>query len=224
LTAEIAHEINNPIAGLKNCIRRLMKDPDNVIQNHKYLDLMEEATLKMESIVCGLLDFTRHQEMVFEDININRVIEKALDLISYKIEIYQVEVNNELPDDLPCVIGSFNHLEQVFVNLFVNAINAINEICKVDEVCQRKIYLSTDQEDSYLNIRVKDTGKGIPVSAKERIFDPFYTTKEIGMGTGLGLSICNRIVQAHHGMIKVDSEVGKGTVFSISLPIAKSES
>lgn len=220
LVAEIAHEINNPVAGLKNCIRRLQKDPENIIQNKKYLDMMEEATLKMESVVCGLLDYTRNEDMILEEIKIDRVIEKALLLISYKVEIYQIEIINNISADLPCIIGSLNHLEQVFVNLFVNAINAINEICRVDTACRRQIYLDADVEKSYLRVSVKDTGAGIPTAARERIFDPFYTTREIGMGTGLGLSICHNIIKAHNGEIKVESQVGKGTMFLISLPIS----
>jgi two-component system NtrC family sensor kinase len=220
LAAEIAHEINNPVAGLKNCIRRLQKDPKNILQNQKYLDMMEEAALKMESIVCGLLDYTRQEDMVLEEVKISQVIEKALLLISYKIEIYQIEIINSISADLPCVIGSFSHLEQVFINLLVNAINAINEICKVDTACRRQVFLDAEVLDSYLHVKVKDTGTGIPATAREKIFDPFYTTREIGVGTGLGLSICHNIIKSHNGDIKVDSQVGKGTVFVISLPLS----
>ena len=224
LAAEIAHEINNPIAGLKNCIRRLQKDPKNLLQNKRYLDMMGEATLKMEGIVCGLLDYTRYEELIFEEIDIEKVIEKALLLISYKIDIYQIEIINNIKGKIPKIPGSFSHLEQVFVNLFVNAINAINEICKVDTACQRNIYISAEVEESFLNVQVRDTGAGIPSTDRERIFDPFYTTKEIGMGTGLGLSICHNIIKAHHGEIRVESQIGKGTAFLISLPLRIVES
>jgi signal transduction histidine kinase len=174
----------------------------------------------MESIVCGLLDYTHQEKIIFEQININEVIKKALLLISYKIEIYQIEIINHISDTLPPVHGSLNHLEQVFINLLVNAINAINEICKIDTACQRQIYLDAVVKDGFLHVKVKDTGTGIPSAAREKIFDPFYTTKEMGVGTGLGLSICYNIIKAHDGEIKVASQVGKGTVFSIALPIS----
>jgi two-component system NtrC family sensor kinase len=218
LAAEIAHEINNPIAGLKNCIRRMQQNPHNILQNKEYLDMMEEAALKMESVVCGLLDYTRQEKMVFEQIRINEVIEKALFLITYKIEIYQIEIINHISAGLPAFYGSFNHIEQVFVNLLINGINAINEICKLDTECKRQIYLSGEVNNSSLVIRVEDTGTGISSAEKEKIFDPFYTTKEIGVGTGLGLSICYNIIKAHKGEIKVESQVGKGTAFTVSLP------
>jgi two-component system NtrC family sensor kinase len=219
LTAEIAHEINNPIAGLKNCIRRIRNNPGNTPQNQTYLEMMQEAALKMESMVAGLLDYSRQEKVIFGKVNIREVIEKTLQLISYKIEIYQIEIINDIKDTVPPINGSFNHLEQVFVNFLVNAIHAINEICKIDTVCKRQIHIAAEVENSNLIIRMEDTGTGISSAAREKIFDPFYTTREMGMGTGLGLYVCYNIIKAHKGEIRVESQIGEGTTFLVTLPL-----
>ncbi|RMH74511.1 MAG: sensor histidine kinase, partial [Calditrichaeota bacterium] len=218
LAAGIAHEINNPIAGLQNCIRRIRRNPENMRQNEKYLTMMDEAIGKIERVIKGLLDYTRNEEMDFTELDIREVVEKALLLVAYPLEKHRVTVTREFPSQLPPVQGSFNHLEQVIVNLLLNSIHAIRERRQKDPHCPAKIVLSAGMENNKLRLSIQDTGAGIPPEHLGKIFDPFFTTKPVGEGTGLGLSVCYKIVQAHRGTIRVTSNVNRGTEVIIYLP------
>ena len=220
LAAGIAHEINNPIAGLQNCIRRIRRNPQNMRQNEKYLAMMDEAIGKIERVVKGLLEYTRKEEMDFTELNIQEVVEKALLLVAYHLEKSRVTVTKEFPPRLPVIQGSFNHLEQVIVNLLLNSIYAIRERRREDPHCPAKIVLSAAMENGRLRLSVKDTGTGISPEHLRKVFDPFFTTKGVGEGTGLGLSVCYKIIQAHRGTIRVSSRVNQGTEVIIHLPVA----
>lgn len=219
LSAGIAHEINNPIAGLQNCIRRIARKPSDIKQNQRYLKMMEEAAEKIERVVRGLLDYTRQEEIDFDPVDCREVIEKALLLTAYNLEKSRITITKELPADLPVVSGSANHLQQVMVNLILNSIDAINENCNHNPGCERRIIISAKTDNEWLFISLQDTGVGISPEVKEKIFDPFYTTKPVGYGTGLGLSVCFNIIRTHKGKIEVQSHPGAGTIFTIQLPI-----
>ena len=219
LAAGIAHEVNNPVAGIQNCIRRIKKNPDNMKQNLEYLFMMEEAANKIEHVVRGLLDYTRPQKMAFRVVKITYIVEKALSLVAYKLEKTNITVSEKFPSQLPAIWGSPNHLEQVFVNLFMNSIAAIVDRSDMDPKCERRIDIYSEIVNSSLAIHVSDTGIGISAENQKNIFDPFYTTKDIGKGTGLGLSICLNIIKAHNGDIKLTKQTGKRTTFVIVLPL-----
>ncbi len=219
LAAGIAHEINNPIAGLQNCIRRILAKPENIEQNKKYLRMMEDATNKIETVVRGLLDYSRPQEMRFEKISISEVIEKSLLLISYKIKKHHINVVNTGPGSERYISGSKNHLEQVFVNLLLNSIDAINTNFEKNPNSKKSITINSAIENETIVINISDTGIGIDKDFIENIFDPFYTTKGIGKGTGLGLSVVYSIIKSHKGSIEVDSQYRHSTNFRITLPL-----
>ena len=218
LAAGIAHEINNPIAGLKNCIRRMMKNPENVEQNKKYLELMYGAADKIAKVERGMLAYARKEDLVFTDIDCREVIEKALLLLEFKLQKYNILLVKDRGPSIPLLKGSFNHLEQVIVNLLMNSVDALNDNNFAEQRNGRKIAIALKEEKRFLILSIADTGIGISEPHLEKIFDPFFTTKQAGKGTGLGLAVCYKIIQAHQGRIEVSSN-GNGAAFSIYLPL-----
>lgn len=219
LTAGLAHEINNPIAGIQNCIRRIKADPSNIEQNKKYLELMENAINKVETVVTNLLNFSRKPSSDFSEVYPDQIIENALLLVGHQLEKNRITVTNNLNKNLPAIRGNKNELEQVFVNLFINAIDAIEENCKASQYCERRLIINSSLNASEIQIEVIDSGKGIPKENLDKIFDPFFTTKEVGKGTGLGLSVVYNIISAHNGKINFESEEGKGTKVKVNFRI-----
>ncbi len=211
LTSGLAHEINNPVAGLQNCIRRIKNDPSNIEQNKKYFVMMENAVEKIEKVVGNLLNFTRRQSGDFASLAINEIIENPLLLISHRIEKLGISVTKNIPKNLANIKGNKNQFEQVMLNLFINSIDSIEEKLNLNPDAERRLIVSANQKDNFVEIVVEDTGNGIPGNIRGKIFDPFFTTKPPGKGTGLGLSIVYNIIEAHQGKIFVESEEGKGT-------------
>jgi len=220
LTAGLAHEINNPVAGLQNCIRRIQNDPNNFEQNKKYLAMMENAVDKIEKVVGNLLNFTRKQSGDFISISISEIIENSLLLVSHRLENLRISVTNNIAADLPMIRGNKNQLEQVMLNLFINSIDSIEEKISKNPNSERRLILSASRENDFVKIRIEDTGSGIPENIKDKIFDPFFTTKSPGKGTGLGLSVVYNIIDAHQGKIYIESEEGKGTIVNLYLKIS----
>ncbi len=219
LTAGLAHEINNPVAGLQNCIRRIQNDPNNFEQNKKYLAMMENAVDKIEKVVGNLLNFTRKQSGDFISISISEIIENSLLLVSHRLEKLRISVTNNIAADLPMIRGNKNQLEQVMLNLFINSIDSIEEKISKNPDSERRLILSASRESDFVKIKIEDTGSGIPKNIMDKIFDPFFTTKSPGKGTGLGLSVVYNIIDAHQGRIYFESEEGKGTIVNLYLKI-----
>lgn len=223
LAAGIAHEINNPIAGLQNCIRRLSKDPANLEQNKKYLVMMADAATRIETVVQGLLNYSRKHDLYFEDLNIVSLIENALVLTGYKLEKFRIGFEKTYPSNIPVIRGSANQLEQVIVNLVINGIDAIIEKSKNDPYCHKKIFFRILLMPEDMILEIEDTGIGIPSKNIDKIFDPFFTTKSAGEGTGLGLAVSYNIIKDHDGDISVKSIPGQGTTFQIVLPLSNND-
>ena len=170
---------------------------------------------RASSTVANLLDFTRRDESFFEHVSINEILNKTLTFVANEIHVNKVQLKKELTPNLPQINGNYNNLQQVFLNIFLNAIQAMPDggILNVKSAI----------ENSSIRIDISDTGTGITEENKEKIFDPFFSTKVIGEGTGLGLSVSYGIVKQHHGDIFVSSELGKGCTFSILIPIYQSK-
>uniref|UniRef100_A0A832G1A1 histidine kinase n=1 Tax=Ignavibacterium album TaxID=591197 RepID=A0A832G1A1_9BACT len=217
LTAGLAHEINNPVAGLQNCIRRIKNDPANIEQNMKYLVMMENAVDKIEKVVGNLLNFTRKQSGDFISLSISEIVENSLLLVSHRLEKLRISVTNNIPTNLPMIKGNKNQLEQVMLNLFINSIDSIEEKISKHPDSERRLILSASRESDFIKIKIEDTGIGIPENILDKIFDPFFTTKSPGKGTGLGLSVVYNIIDAHQGKIYFESEEGKGTKVNLHL-------
>lgn len=219
LTAGLAHEINNPVAGLQNCIRRIKNDPANLEQNQKYLVMMENAVDKIERVVGNLLNFSRKQSGDFITLSVDDIIENSLLLVSHRLEKLRISITKNFPANLPNIKGNKNQLEQVMLNLFINSIDSIEEKINENPNSERRIILTAESENDFVKITIEDTGKGIPESIKDKIFDPFFTTKSPGKGTGLGLSVVYNIIETHQGKIYFESEEGNGTRVNLKLKV-----
>ncbi len=217
LVAGFAHEVNNPIAGLQNCVRRIAENPGNIEQTKKYVKLMNDATDRVENIITNLLNFARKEEINFETVDLSSVIENALLLSGYQLEQTKIIVENNV-NQRYLVSGSQNHLGQVLLNIILNSIDAINQKISLNPDSPRRISFSSSTDKSHVFLNIEDSGIGIENDKIDKIFDPFFTTKETGKGTGLGLSVSYNIIQQHNGELKVRSEYNKGTVFTIILP------
>ncbi|MFH0812465.1 MAG: ATP-binding protein [Pseudomonadota bacterium] len=177
--------------------------------------IVEEGT-RCREIVKSLLEFGRQTESKFELVDINKAINDGLFFLENQALFHNIKNIKNLDPSLPFVQGNPNQLKQVFMNIMVNGAEAMS-----GKGGSLTITTGPNSDESSIFIAFQDTGTGIPAEIQSKIFDPFFTTKEVGKGTGLGLSTCYGIIQSHHGNIEVESEVGKGSTFTIILPIAK---
>ncbi|MDO9261920.1 MAG: ATP-binding protein, partial [Flavobacteriaceae bacterium] len=219
LSAGLAHEINNPIAGIKNCMRRISEAPENIKQNIVYIEMMEEAVLKIEKVVGGLLNFTRKPKMEFTQIQLKNIIENVLLLSAFQLEKSRITLTKKYAESIPFIVASSNHIEQVILNLLLNSIDSINEKKEENPDFIGEIYFILHQNSQYVEFEISDNGIGVPKESLQTIFDPFFTIKKIRQGTGLGLSVCYNIIKQHQGKIVAKLNSKEGMKFIISLPI-----
>ena len=219
LSASIAHEINNPLAGVLVYIRLIIKkvsgDTTNKEEILNILSKVDLAVTQSAKLVRNLLDFARQSTPTLEPISVSSVIDQAIALVGHQAELKKVKVlRNEMPG-LPLVMGDFSQLQQVFINLIVNAIQAMSD--------GGELRINTSRSDSLVAVAVKDTGRGIPPGDMDKLFTPFFSTKEEVRGVGLGLAVSYGIIQRHGGRIEVRSQVGKGSTFTVYLPVYQEE-
>ncbi len=222
LASGIAHELNNPLTGVLTFTSLMRKKAQDGSEDAEDLDLVIRETKRCASIIKRLLDFAREKVPVKGFYSLNQVIEDTVRFVERPASLQQIEISTELDPDLPQVWGDADLIKQVIMNLLVNAQQAIEGKGRI-VVASRAARASTpakagDQRTSMVEVTVSDTGCGIPAANLQRIFDPFFTSKEVGKGTGLGLSVSYGIVKAHGGKISVESVVGEGTTFHIFLP------
>jgi two-component system NtrC family sensor kinase len=216
LAAGVAHEINNPLTVINANAQMLQMDiPDD--DSAEAVELIIKAGDRAATVVQGLLDFARQAQYEFESGNVNDSIEAAMNLVSYQFANANIDVESRLTKNLPPTRASWEHLQSVWLNLLINARDALQDI--EDE---RKIEIRTaiDSAENNIVVLVRDNGKGMNPAELNRIFEPFYTTKEPGQGTGLGLATTHRIIEQHGGQIDVTSAIDEGTTFIIRLPLA----
>ncbi len=215
LTSGIAHELNNPINNIVLTAEALKEDFRHLNQEEA-LGLIQDILVQSErasEIVKGLLDFSRSEHPEFEPLYIAPVVHDTLKLVRNQLTLSGIQVEEDFPSGLPPFHGDRKSLQQVFLNLFINAIQAMLD----GGTLTLKAYPAEDGQ--WLKVEVTDTGVGIEPEHLPRIFDPFYTTKQVGRGTGLGLSVTYGIVEKHGGHIEVQSQKGKGSTFTVILPI-----
>ncbi len=219
MAASIAHEINNPLAGVlvytKLLSKKVAGDTFTKDEALNYLSKMESEVSRSSKIIRNLLDFARQTEPMLRLVDINQVLEKVLSLVGHQAQLQNIEIRKELNPSLPRVMADFDQLQQVFTNLTLNAIQAMPN--------GGKLTLRSSVVDSEVRVDVQDTGCGIPKESLSKLFTPFFTTKEKGKGVGLGLAVVHGIIERHKGKVKVQSEVGKGTAFSVYLRIHSDE-
>lgn len=214
LAAGVAHEINNPVSIIQNRLEVLLEDiraRRDVPEMDAHLSMMHKHAERISKIVSRLLSFARKSTTVKSTLHLDTVLAGVLLLVKKEIEKRGVSLTTEIPENLGPVTGNSTELEQVFINLLVNAMDATRP--------KGEISLRARQLDGYVSVEVSDTGHGITPENMNRIFDPFFTTKDVGVGTGLGLAITYRIVEDHGGKIEVTSPAGSGTTFTLTFPV-----
>lgn len=220
LAASVVHEINNPLAGILNYARLMTKmlgkgmlASESVTKFQGYLSLMESELSRCSKIVSNLLSFSRQSTLESAPVKVNELITKSITLCEHKLSLQNIRIDTVLSPENPVIPGDFNQLEQCLINLIFNAMDAM----ETGGVLTLESALIPAQK--IVEIRVRDTGCGIAREDLIYIFDPFFTTKKQGKGLGLGLSTTYGIIDRHHGAVSVESEPGKGTVFTIKLPL-----
>jgi len=222
LATGIAHEINNPltsVAGYAEALLRRFRDEPSLVTDSrlevftKYLEVIVREAYHCKGIIGSLLNFGRKSDGLNCTVNLNRLLLELLELLRHQSSCGEMNVVADLKDNIPTLLGDPSGLRQVFMNLLINACHAIKDGGRVD--------ISTNylEKDRAIYVQVRDTGCGIEKDVIDRIWDPFFTTKEVGKGIGLGLALTYNIVKRHGGEISVKSQVGKGSQFTVRLPV-----
>jgi PAS domain S-box-containing protein len=213
MASGIAHEINNPLTGVIGYAQLLLQGdlPDNV---RKDLETINDGAQRVANVVQRLLAFARQTKPQRKYVDINDIVETTLDLRAYHLQTSNIEVVKQLAPDLPATVADAGQLQQVFLNLIVNAETEMSLARG-----HGKLTVKTQRIGDIIRISFKDDGRGIASEKLEKIFEPFFTTRQVGQGTGLGLSVCYGIVSEHNGKIYAESKPGRGATFIVELPI-----
>jgi histidine kinase len=224
----VAHELNQPLAVIKTASRFFMR---KIAKKEKIEDeILSTMASEIDSyvdraakIINHMRQFGRQSDDSLEKIQINSVLERALEILGQQLKVRGIEIVWDLAPDLPLILADPDRLEQVFINLLINARDAIDEKWQSQSLQkgEKKIILKTSADDKVITVEVTDTGPGIPASMLERIFEPFFTTKKVGQGTGLGLSISYGIIKDCKGSIRAVSRENEGSSFMVKFPIAR---
>ena len=217
LAAGVAHEVNTPLTGISSFTQMLLEGADSEDPRTRLLQKIERQTFRAAKIVNGLLNLSRPAQAGADmaPVDINTVINDVLALLEHQLQLHHVTVRRELSERPLVVLGLEHKLQQVFLNLLLNARDAMPK--------GGWLSVATRDQAGQVMVEVADTGSGIPNEYLARIYDPFFTTKATGQGTGLGLSITYGIVREHHGSIDCESSVGQGTRFILEFPPAPAE-
>jgi signal transduction histidine kinase len=214
LGAGIAHEVKNPLAGILGCAQLSLLSAKSGSEEEKNLKLIEKETRRCKDIIENLLKFSRQERTERSLVDITKVVDDSVAIVRHQLEVHQISLEVKTEENLPEVMGNANQLQQVLVNLVINAQQAMQGDPGYISLFARR------RGERQVVLQVQDDGPGIPPENQEKIFEPFFTTKRGKKGTGLGLSVSYGIVKDHEGDIIMESEVGKGTLFVITLPVA----
>ena len=214
----MAHEINNPLTGVLTFTHMLLRRKDIDEEMRADLTTIARATERVRDIVKGLLDFSRQTMLAPEPTDINGLVRSAVKLVENNALVKGVNLSFAPMEGLPVLRVDRSAMQGVLLNIIMNALDATDAGGSI-HVTTSLGYFAERQEEKTIEISVTDTGHGIPPEHLDKIFDPFFTTKDVGKGTGLGLSVSSGIVERHGGSIHVQSTVGKGSTFTIWLPL-----
>ena len=219
VTAAMAHQIGTPLNSISGYIQLILQDGNLQPKDRDRLKIIESQLDRLADSVKNLLSFTRPPKPQLRTLDVNEVLEELIHLSEPWFLARNVRFSITLSPNLPPLLGDPTHLQTLFLNLITNALDAMPQ-GGVLTIKTRQVPPPLSSEDGkWLEISIIDTGIGITEESKKRIFDPFFTTKKMGEGTGLGLPICEKIIKEHSGRIEVESEVGKGSRFSIFIPV-----
>jgi two-component system NtrC family sensor kinase len=210
LTSQIAHELNNPIYGIMNTLELLKTEITPESKRRKILEMSLSETMRLSEILRNMLSFSKPEEEARRPVDVNELLEGIVLFVDKHMRETNIDIETRFDMGVPNVMGSTNQLRQVFLNLIRNAKEAMPQ--------GGILSLETMREDERVIINIKDTGIGIPEEIRNRIFEAFFTTKQAVKGVGLGLSVCYGIIKDHGGEIRVQSEEGRGSTFSVILP------
>ena len=213
LVAGIAHEVNTPITGICSYTQMLLKQIPKGNPRHELLKKIEKQGFRASTIVDNLLNFAQVRDSDFQAVNINSLVLETLSLLEHQFKKTKVDIKVDLEPSLPATWANGGKLQQVFMNLFLNARDAMPQ--------GGRLRIRSYRENSQLIVRIEDSGTGISQENIKRIYDPFFTTKEVGEGVGLGLAVSYGIIQEHSGKIDVESIPGRGTAFQLHLPVKR---
>ncbi|MCX8030835.1 MAG: DUF3365 domain-containing protein [Thermodesulfovibrionales bacterium] len=211
ISAGVAHEINNPLGGMQLCFNNLLNTRMDEKEREEHIKVINAGFKRIQNIVKQLLDFSKNTPLILEKASINNLIENVLILSEYTILKKGIKIEKDLSNDIPEMLLDANKLEQVFLNLLINAAQAMDK----GGILSIKTYI----EDNFCCLAISDTGPGIPPEILSKIFTPFFTTKPVGEGTGLGLTVSKAIVEQHKGEINVKTSE-KGSTFIVKLPLS----
>ena len=217
LASNVAHEINNPLTSIMG-YAELIKEEDNIENIMKDIEIIERESMRARDIVQQLLEFARRRPLEIRAVNINSLLREVVALIGVQLKDASIKIHENY-SELPVIMGDPNHIKQVFLNVMNNSVHAMGENSLQKS---KEIRISPSNTETSVFVEIADTGHGISSEVLPKIFEPFFTTKR-EKGTGLGLSITYKIIQSHKGKIDVSSEEGRGTKFTISLPIYMAE-
>lgn len=222
----IAHELNQPLSVIKTAssfIKKkvLKREPIDEEILKTMAEEIDSHVDRAEKIINHMREFGRKSEVAKQEVPINDVLRRALDFFKQQLKLREIEVVEELDEDLPMILADANRLEQVFINLLINARDAIEKRWEQRPLPgeAKRITLRSALEQGRVTVRVTDNGTGISKAILGKLFEPFFTTKEVGKGTGLGLSISYGIVRDYDGAIRVDSKQGEGATFIVQFPV-----
>ena len=215
LAAGIAHEINNPLGGILIYSHLLIEDTSKKSPHYENLKKIVKETSRCKDIVKGLLEFARPKEPEVSRIDLNDVVDRSLAIVEKQALFQNIKIKKAYTPDLPKITADGSQLQQVFMNIIINAAEAM------DGKGILSLSTSLDTDGETIEAKISDTGHGINEEDKKRLFEPFFSTKEVGKGTGLGLAISYSIIQIHKGTIDVESEEGKGSTFTVRLPVRR---
>lgn len=218
LAAGVAHELNNPlmvIMGNTQLAQRMLtrggkSAQDTVVEIQELVRDLDRETQRCKTIVNNLLDFARVRPPTRLETNLHTLLDESLKLVEHQASLQSIQVVRQYQEDLPSILADPHQLKQVFVNVIVNAVQAMP--------LGGQLTLKTKSSPTRITLVIQDTGVGIPAEDLTKVFDPFFSGKEVGMGTGLGLSLSYSVIQAHRGTITLQSQVGRGTTTTIQLP------
>ncbi len=218
MVAGIAHELNNPMMGIINCVQFCMDSHAQDSREYEYLKLAEEATNRCIGIVKNLLTFAhKEHEDGFTEENLQNLLEQVIMLMDYRINSQGINIVRNIPEYIPNIYVRSNNIKQVFLNLITNSIDSM------EESGEKELIITFERCEENIKISIEDSGEGIPEELINKIFDPFFSTKPVGKGTGLGLSICNNIIRDHSGELSIRNRPDGGVISEIILP-ARSKS
>ena len=215
MTAGLAHELNNPMMGILNFIQYCLIHTSKDDKRYNVLQDAEREIKSCSDIVSNLLAFSHKDKEAYQIEGCQALFNRVFQLLSYRIENQKVLLIKHYAEGTPDILMKVNQIQQVFLNLIINALDAVKESEK------REIHINIHVEGEFVQVAVSDTGCGIESENLVKMFEPFFSTKRIGRGLGLGLYICKNIIEAHMGKITCESKLGRGTTFTILLPIQK---